>query len=75
MNQEQLRVLLQQVRAGALDVEAALDRMRHMPFEDLGFAKIDHHRAGQISGHVHPGVAGILEHKYAGAVSHINHAG
>ena len=44
MNQEQLRVLLQQVRAGALDVEAALDRMRHMPFEDLGFAKIDHHR-------------------------------
>src|SRR5947209_11840262 len=44
MNQEQLRVLLQQVRAGALDVEAALDRMRHMPFEDLGFAKLDHHR-------------------------------
>ena len=37
-------MLLQQVRAGALDVEAALDRMRHMPFEDLGFAKIDHHR-------------------------------
>jgi NCAIR mutase (PurE)-related protein len=28
-----------------VDVEAALDRLRHMPFEDLGFAKIDHHRA------------------------------
>ena len=28
-----------------MDVEAALNRMRHMPFEDLGFAKVDHHRA------------------------------
>ena len=33
------------VRAGALDVDAAMERMRHLPFEDLGFAKIDHHRA------------------------------
>jgi NCAIR mutase (PurE)-related protein len=40
-----LRGLLEQVRAGAVDIEAALDRMRHMPFEDLGFAKVDHHRA------------------------------
>jgi NCAIR mutase (PurE)-related protein len=45
MNQEQLRALLQGVRDGATDVDTALDRMRHLPFEDLGFAKIDHHRA------------------------------
>jgi pyridinium-3,5-biscarboxylic acid mononucleotide synthase len=45
MDQDNLRALLDQVRAGAVDVEAALDRLRHMPFEDLGFAKIDHHRA------------------------------
>ena len=45
MDQDQLRSLLEQVRGGAVDVEAALGRMRHMPFEDLGFAKIDHHRA------------------------------
>jgi pyridinium-3,5-biscarboxylic acid mononucleotide synthase len=45
MNQEQVRALLEAVRAGAVDVEAALERMRHLPFEDLGFAKIDHHRA------------------------------
>lgn len=45
MNQEQLRALFEQVRAGAVDVESAVDRMRHMPFEDLGFAKVDHHRA------------------------------
>ena len=45
MNAEQLRTLLEQVREGAVDVDAALERVRHMPFEDLGFAKLDHHRA------------------------------
>src|SRR3982075_390615 len=45
MDQSQLRALLEEVRAGAVDIDAALDRMRHMPFEDLGFAKVDHHRA------------------------------
>lgn len=45
MNEEQLRALFEQVRAGAVDVAAALERVRHMPFEDLGFAKVDHHRA------------------------------
>ena len=44
MNRDELRSLLEQVRAGAVDVDAALDRVRHMPFEDLGFAKLDHHR-------------------------------
>lgn len=36
---------MEQVREGSLDVDAALARLRHMPFEDLGFAKVDHHRA------------------------------
>jgi NCAIR mutase (PurE)-related protein len=45
MNEDQLRTLLEDVRSGASDVESALHRMRHMPFEDLGYAKIDHHRA------------------------------
>ncbi|HZT31414.1 MAG TPA: nickel pincer cofactor biosynthesis protein LarB [Bryobacteraceae bacterium] len=45
MNEQQLRSLFEQVRNGAVDVDAALQRMRHMPFEDLGFAKVDHHRA------------------------------
>ncbi len=45
MSEEQLRGLLEQVREGAVEVDAALSRMRHLPFEDLGFAKIDHHRA------------------------------
>jgi NCAIR mutase (PurE)-related protein len=45
MNQQQLRSLFEQVREGAVEVDAALERLRHMPFEDLGFAKVDHHRA------------------------------
>jgi NCAIR mutase (PurE)-related protein len=45
MDQDQLRALFEQVRAGAVDIDAAVDRMRHLPFEDLGFAKVDHHRA------------------------------
>ena len=45
MHEDQLRELLRQVREGAIDVDAAVGRMRHLPFEDLGFAKVDHHRA------------------------------
>ncbi len=45
MDQEQVRQLLEQVRSGAMDVDEAMAKMRHMPFEDLGFAKVDHHRA------------------------------
>src|SRR5579862_7699736 len=45
MDEVQLRQLFEQVRAGAVDVDGALHRLRHMPFEDLGFAKVDHHRA------------------------------
>src|SRR5262249_28496971 len=45
MNEPQLRALFEQIREGAIDVEQAVSRVRHMPFEDLGFAKVDHHRA------------------------------
>ena len=40
-----MKALLEQVREGATPVDAALEQLRHMPFEDLGFAKVDHHRA------------------------------
>jgi pyridinium-3,5-biscarboxylic acid mononucleotide synthase len=42
---EQLEGLLADVAAGRIAPEAALDRLRHLPFEDLSFAKIDHHRS------------------------------
>ncbi len=37
--------LLEEVRQRKVSVEEALTRLRHLPFEDLGFAKVDHHRA------------------------------
>ena len=45
MDQDQLRSLIEQVRRGDVDTEEAMARLRHLPFEDLGFAKVDHHRA------------------------------
>jgi len=45
MNAETLKKLLDQVRKGKLHPDEAVERLRHLPFEDLGFAKLDHHRA------------------------------
>ncbi len=45
MNPQTLRRLLEQVRDGKTDVDAAISRLRSLPFEDIGFAKVDHHRA------------------------------
>jgi NCAIR mutase (PurE)-related protein len=44
MNSQELLKLLQSVQAGRLAPAKALERLKHLPFEDLGFAKIDHHR-------------------------------
>ncbi|MBT4980394.1 MAG: nickel pincer cofactor biosynthesis protein LarB [Gemmatimonadetes bacterium] len=45
MNQEQIRQLLEQVASGNLEPDKALEQLRDLPFENLGFAHIDHHRA------------------------------
>ncbi len=45
MKAEQIGALLAEVAAGRLAPDAALERLRHLPFEDLEFARIDHHRA------------------------------
>ncbi|MCC8029576.1 MAG: nickel pincer cofactor biosynthesis protein LarB [Lachnospiraceae bacterium] len=45
MDQKEIRGLLEDVVSGRLDVEQAMLRLRMAPFEDLGFAKPDHHRA------------------------------
>src|SRR5919201_4379471 len=45
MNREALRRLLDDVRAQRLTVEEAVQSLRRLPFEDLGFAKLDQHRA------------------------------
>ena len=45
VNAESIRKFFQQVRQGDLSPDDAVERLRHLPFEDLGFAKVDHHRA------------------------------
>ena len=45
MNAESLHKLFRDVRRGKLTPDDAVARLRHLPFEDLGFAKVDHHRA------------------------------
>lgn len=44
MTPDYIREILEAVSAGALRVDDAVERLRDLPFEDLGFAKIDHHR-------------------------------
>ncbi|MFC5862330.1 nickel pincer cofactor biosynthesis protein LarB [Acidicapsa dinghuensis] len=44
MNREQLHQLMSAVESGEVSPEAACDRLKTLPFEDLGFAKVDHHR-------------------------------
>ncbi len=45
MDPEKLRLLLADVQAGSVDIEQAMESLRMLPYEDLGFARIDLHRA------------------------------
>ena len=44
MTPERIRALLEAVEQGQTDVEEAFAKLAHLPFEELGFARIDHHR-------------------------------
>lgn len=44
MNGTHLRAILEAVRHGSLDVDEATSQLRDLPYEDLGFARLDHHR-------------------------------
>lgn len=45
MDRERLRALLEDLKAGRREVGATLEALRRLPFEDLGFAKVDTHRS------------------------------
>ena len=45
MNPDDLLKLLRRVRSGTLAPAAALQQLRHLPYENLGFARTDNHRA------------------------------
>jgi len=44
MNEESLRALLMGIKDQTIDLETAITQIKEIPYEDLGFAKIDHHR-------------------------------
>ena len=45
MTEDQLRQILEDHRAGTLSSDRAMERLKQLPFEDLGFANVDHHRS------------------------------
>ncbi len=48
MTSDALKKLFAEVKRGKLSPDEAVNRLRHMPFEDLGFANVDHHRALRV---------------------------
>lgn len=45
MTEAEIRRILTAVQSGNATIEQALEKLKHLPFEDLGFARIDHHRS------------------------------
>ncbi len=80
MDEAALRQLLDDVRSGAIPPDDAVARLRRLPFTDLGFARVDHHRAlrqgapeavygpGKSAEHCAAIVAELLREPDAGAV-------
>jgi len=48
VNATELKRLFEQVRNKKVSADEAVQKLRHMPFEDLGFAKVDHHRSLRV---------------------------
>lgn len=48
MDPNRLKALLEQVRGGEVTPDAAFEQIRTLPYEDLGFAKVDHHRTQRM---------------------------
>ncbi len=45
MDQKHLEALLSRFKSGEIEMDQALESLRHLPFESLGYATVDHHRA------------------------------
>lgn len=44
MDSELLRRILENIQSGSIGIEGAIKKLKHLPYEDLGYAKVDHHR-------------------------------
>ena len=45
MKEENLKALIKKIKTGEIDVESALKKLKTLPYEDIGFAKVDNHRS------------------------------
>ena len=48
MKADQIKKLFQDVKRGKLSPDEAVQQLKHFPFEDLGYAKVDHHRVVRV---------------------------
>lgn len=54
MNSDKIKKMLLSVKSGSISVENAVNRLKHFPYEDIAFAKVDHHR------HLRQGVPEVI---------------
>ena len=45
MNPEKIKLVLEAIQTGSISIDEALEQFKTLPFEELGYAKVDHHRA------------------------------
>lgn len=77
VTEESIRKLLESVRSGGQTIDEAVAQLRRLPFEDLGFAKVDHHRSVRCGfpevifckGKTHGQVAAIFDRCAAAGVN------
>lgn len=54
MNNDRIKRILSSVKSGSISVEGAVKKLKHFPYEDISFAKVDHHR------HLRQGVPEVI---------------
>jgi len=54
MNEAQIKEILKSIQSGKLSIDVALRKLKHLPYEDLSFAKVDHHR------HIRQGIPEVI---------------
>jgi NCAIR mutase (PurE)-related protein len=54
MDESKIRNILGSIRSGRLSIDAAFRKLKHLPYEDLSFAKVDHHR------HIRQGIPEVI---------------
>ena len=54
MNNDKIKKILSSVKNGSISVEGAVKKLKHFPYEDISFAKVDHHR------HLRQGVPEVI---------------